>query len=104
MRLDRPAASTMAAIFGARGVTTVAVSSAPARGCGRVGISFSSPPAPMRMMSDRVTGRSAIRRCSTQSKPFTFGERTQPGSPSTWVSSARRPSNSRLPGSTGMPK
>ena len=42
-------------------------------------------------------------RCSTQSKPFSLGERQQPGSPSTRRSPTLA-SSSRLPGSTGMPK
>ena len=44
-----------------------------ARGCGRVTISISSPPTPMPVMSERVTGKPASRRISTQSKPFSFG-------------------------------
>ena len=74
-----------------------------ARGCGRVTISISSPPTPMPVMSSRVTGRPASSRISTQSKPFSFGERAQPGAPSTGTPPAL-PISSRLPGSTGMPK
>ena len=40
---------------------------------------------------------------STQSKPFSLGERAQPGAPSTGRPRASATS-SRLPGSTGMPK
>ena len=57
----------------------------------------------MRMICLPSTGRSAISRRSTQSKPLTLGERAQPGRPSTGRS-PMRPSSSRLPGSTGMPK
>ena len=74
-----------------------------ARGCGRVAISVKRPPTPMPMMAPRSTGTSAARRCSTQSKPLSLGERAQPGRPSTGTSPCRA-SSSRLPGSTGMPK
>ena len=57
----------------------------------------------MPTMSLRVTGTSARSRCSTQSKPFSFGERAQPGAPITGLP-ASEPMRSRLPGSTGMPK
>ncbi len=40
---------------------------------------------------------------STQSNPFSFGERAQPGAPSTGRPRASATS-SRFPGSTGMPK
>ena len=96
MRRDCPAASTSAATLpGCAGFAS--------RGCGRVGISMSRPPTPMPMMSSRVTGMPAARRSSTQSKPFSLGERAQPGRPRT-VRSPRCASSSRLPGSTGMPK
>ena len=96
MRRDCPAASTSAATLpGCAGFAS--------RGCGRVGISISRPPTPMPMMSCRVTGMPAARRPSTQSKPFSLGERAQPGRPRT-VRSPRCASSSRLPGSTGMPK
>ena len=54
-------------------------------------------------MSSRVTGRPASRRMSIQSKPFSFGERAQPGAPSTGAPFTW-PISIRLPGSTGMPK
>ena len=66
------------------------------------GISISSPPTPMRMMSRPVTSMPAASRCRTQSKPLSLGERQQPGSPRTGRSPSRARS-SRLPGSTGMP-
>ena len=51
----------------------------------------------------RVADRTpASTRCRTQSKPFSFGDRAQPGAPmigTPW----RSASSSRLPGSTGMP-
>ena len=56
------------------------------RGCGRVGISISSPPTPMPAMSASDTSMPAISRSSTQSKPFSFGLRAQPGAPSTGFS------------------
>ncbi len=37
----------------------------------------------MRMMSCDVTVSPAASRCSTKSKPFTFGDRAHPGSPIT---------------------
>ena len=57
------------------------------RGCGRVGISISSPPTPMPAMSASVTSMPAISRSSTQSKPFSLGLRAQPGAPSTGLPS-----------------
>ena len=57
----------------------------------------------MPVSSARVTLRPASRRISTQSKPFSTGERAQPGAPSTGTPPAL-PISSRLPGSTGMPK
>ena len=57
----------------------------------------------MPVMSSRGTGRPANSRISTQSKPFSFGLRAQPGAPSTGRPPAV-PTSSRLPGSTGMPK
>ena len=91
MRVDRPAASNSAAIRGpggtfARTFGAAGCGLASARGNGRDGISASRPPAPMRMISSRPTGTPAQRRSSTQSKPLTFGERAQPGRPSTGVS------------------
>ena len=53
------------------------------RGCGRVTISISRPPTPMPVMASRGTSSPARSRISTQSKPFSFGERAQPGAPST---------------------
>ena len=96
MRLERPAASTSAAMLrtGCSGSS---------RGCGRVTISMSRPPTPMPVMSSRGTGSPARSRISTQSKPFSFGLRAQPGAPST-ACPAAAPIKSRLPGSTGMPK
>ena len=52
-----------------------------ARGCGREPISIRRPPTPIARMSARVIGTSARTRCSTQSKPFSFGERAHPGAP-----------------------
>ncbi len=100
MRVERPAASTTAAMFDLAGPFSGAGS---ARGCGRVTISISRPPTPMPVMSARLTGRPASIRISTQSKPFSFGERAQPGAPTT-ACPPRRPISIRLPGSTGMPK
>ncbi len=97
MRLESPAASTTAAICGA---FTAAV---PSRGAGRVGISMSSPPAPMSMMSCAETSMSARVRASTQSKPLTLGERAQEGTPITGTASSL-PSINRFPGSTGIPR
>ena len=57
----------------------------------------------MPVRSARVTLRPASSRISTQSKPFSTGERAQPGAPSTGTPPAL-PISSRLPGSTGMPK
>ena len=56
---------------------------APSRGCGRVTISISRPPTPMPVMASRGTSSPASSRISTQSKPFSLGERAQPGAPST---------------------
>ncbi len=97
MRLDRPAPSTTAAML------RPASAPAPSRGCGRVTISISRPPTPRPVMSSRGTGRPARSRISTQSKPFSFGLRAQPGAPSTGRPPAA-PIINRLPGSTGMPK
>ena len=57
----------------------------------------------MPISSARVTFSPASSRISTQSKPFSTGERAQPGAPSTGTPPAL-PISSRLPGSTGMPK
>ncbi len=57
----------------------------------------------MPVSSARVTLSPARSRISTQSKPFSTGERAQPGAPSTGTPPAL-PISSRLPGSTGMPK
>ncbi len=57
----------------------------------------------MPVRSERETLRPASRRISTQSNPFSTGERAQPGAPSTGTPLAL-PISSRLPGSTGMPK
>lgn len=73
------------------------------RGKGRDGISASRPPAPMRTISARPNGSPAATRCSTQSKPFSLGERAHPGRPITGLPPSS-PISSRLPGSTGMPK
>ena len=54
-------------------------------------------------LAQAPTGRSASRRCSTQSKPLSLGERAQPGRPSTGTA-PMCPTSIRLPGSTGMPK
>ena len=75
MRVERPAARMTAAMrwpFSGSGS---------ARGCGRVTISISSPPTPKPVTSSRDTGRPASSRISIQSKPFSFGERAQPGAP-----------------------
>ena len=97
MRVERPAASTRPATL------RPASGAGSARGCGRVTISISNPPTPSPVMSERRIGSPASRRVSTQSKPFSFGERAQPGAPSTGRPFASATS-SRLPGSTGMPK
>ena len=52
-----------------------------ARGCGREAISIRRPPTPIARMSASRIGTPASTRCSTQSKPFSFGERAQPGAP-----------------------
>ena len=57
----------------------------------------------MPVSSARVTLSPASSRISTQSNPFSTGERAQPGAPSTGTPPAL-PIRSRLPGSTGMPK
>jgi hypothetical protein len=54
-------------------------------------------------MSARVTGSPASSRWRILSKPFSFGERAQPGAPITGLP-AKEPRRSRLPGSTGIPK
>ena len=98
IRVERPAASTTAATLPSH------AGAAPGtRGCGRVTISIKSPPTPKPTMSDRATSSPASIRISTQSNPFSTGERAQPGAPSTGRPPAR-PISSRLPGSTGMPK
>ena len=84
MRVERPAASTTAA------TRCPSSGAGSARGCGRVTISISSPPTPMPVMSSRDTGRPASSRINTQSKPFSFGERAQPGAPSTGCPSPAR--------------
>ena len=65
-----------------------ASSSLSSRGCGRVGISASRPPAPIFTISARPTGRPAARRSSTMSKPLYFGDLAQPGRPSTGLPSS----------------
>ena len=97
MRVERPAASTTAAM------RRPATAGGSARGCGRVTISIKSPPTPMPVIAARGTSRPASKRMSTQSKPFSFGERAQPGAPTTGYPRACAISR-RLPGSTGMPK
>ena len=62
----------------------------PRRGCGREAISISRPPTPMPLMSAPLIGTSASTRCSTQSKPFSLGERAQPGAPMIGRSSIAR--------------
>ena len=79
------------------------VAGAFSRGIGRVSISFSRPPTPMRIMSRGVTGTPANRRLSTKSIPFRLGLRAHPGSTNAGLSPIR-PRQIRLPGSTGMPK
>ncbi len=54
-------------------------------------------------MSARDTGRPASIRIRIQSKPFSLGERAQPGAPITGLPPVS-PISIRLPGSTGMPK
>ena len=76
MRVERPAASRIAP------TRLPSASAGSPRGCGRVTISISKPPTPMPVMSSRVTGMPASNRISTQSNPFSFGERAQPGAPS----------------------
>ena len=102
MRVDRPAASTSTATRGACCGPSPSDGSS-SRGCGRLGISASRPPAPMRTISARPTGRPAASRSSTMSKPLYLGDLAQPGRPSTGLPSSSAVS-SRLPGSTGMPK
>ena len=105
MRRDRPAAITTAAMIGAvRGAAPErSVAGAFSRGSGRVSASCSSPPTPMRMMSEGVTLIPANSRDSTKSIPFNTGLRAHPGSTSAGLSCSR-PTQIRLPGSTGMPK
>ena len=57
----------------------------------------------MSMMSSGITFTSAMTRASTQSKPLSFGERAQEGTPITGTSPSA-PNIIRLPGSTGMPR
>ena len=97
MRVERPAASTTAA------TRRPSAATGSSRGCGLVTISISRPPTPSPVMAARGTARPASNRINTQSKPFSFGDRAQPGAPSTGRPRAS-PTNSRLPGSTGMPK
>ena len=97
MRVERPAASTTAAMRRAP------PADGSSRGCGRVTISISNPPTPMPVIASRGTSMPASSRMSTQSKPFSLGERAQPGAPSTGRSRARA-TRSRFPGSTGIPK
>src|ERR1700756_2325270 len=95
IRVERPAASTIAATWRLPSISGLA------RGCGRVTISIKSPPTPRPISSARVTFSPANRRISTQSNPFSTGERAQPGAPSTGTPPAL-PINRRLPGSTGV--
>ena len=92
-RDDWPAASTIA--------PTLAIGRARLRTRGR------SPSAdrrrPSRGYRRRGSATPASTRCRTQSKPFSFGDRAQPGAPMIGIP-ARSASSSRLPGSTGMPK
>ncbi len=99
IREDDPAASSTAATRG----RPAGAGAPPARGCGRSGISFKSPPTPIAAMSAPVTSSPAASRSSTQSAPFNAGERAQPGRPTT-ARPPCSPRNSRLPGSTGIPK
>ena len=79
MRVERPAASTSAATCGAASASGRGTE----RGCGLVTISISSPPTPSDVMSPLPTGKPARRRWRTQSNPFSFGLRAQPGAPRT---------------------
>ena len=54
-----------------------------ARGNGRVGISIRRPPTPRPVISSAVGHSPAKIRFRTQSKPFSFGLRAQPGAPIT---------------------
>ena len=67
MRVERPAASTTAAMRWSPAAT------GSSRGCGRVTISISRPPTPRPVMASRGTSSPASRRMSTQSNPFSFG-------------------------------
>ena len=58
---------------------------------------------PSAAISWAVTARPAASRSSTQSTPFSAGERAEPGRPTTGRP-ACSPRKSRLPGSTGIPK
>ena len=103
IRVDRPAARTKTATRGACCGPSASEGSLSSRGCGRLAISASRPPAPMRTISARLTGSPAASRSSTMSKPLYLGDLAQPGRPSTGMPSSSAV-NSRLPGSTGMPK
>ena len=91
MRVERPAASTTAAI------ATCSVGAGSSRGCGRVTISISSPPTPMPVILRAAPASPASSRISTQSKPFSLGERAQPGAPSTGAP-ARRADQQQIAG------
>ncbi len=80
-----------------------AVAGAFSRGIGRASISLSRPPTPIRITSAGPTGNPANSRGSTKSMPFSFGLRAHPGSTSAGRAPIR-PTQMRLPGSTGIPK
>src|SRR5258708_3936917 len=69
-------------------------------GLGHVGQANHRPCGPGRERGRTVCQRSRYR---TESRPLTWGERAQPGSPSTGPAPTC-PISMRLPGSTGMPK
>src|SRR5262249_43410942 len=76
----------------------------PAGGGGaRVPFPNHSAPTPGGGAAARGPRSPASKRMSTQSNPFSFGERAQPGAPITGRPRAEAMSR-RLPGSTGMPK
>ena len=85
--VERPAASTSTATRGACCGPRLRRRRRRAA-AGGVGISASRPPAPMRTISARPTGRPAASRSSTMSKPLYLGDLAQPGRPSTGLPSS----------------
>ena len=98
MRRDMPAARTIPAISTPSGWRRSTI----LRGNGREAISISSPPIAISAISSSPSGIPASTRCNTQSKPFSRGDRAQPGMPITGIVPIRA-DISRFPGSAGRP-